>query len=310
VPPVEQVIEELAPSRHGIVSIGQFRGAGVGDGRRDHALHRGTIVPVHRGVYRPTGVRLGPEAELRAACDATGPHAVVSHRSALWLWELIEQPDLIELSVPLTRRSSRGGFVVHRSADLVDDHCCVRRGLPVTKPARSLVDAAAVLSKSDLKEAVEQALIDRLVTVAGLRHLLDDVGRPGRRGAGALRRYLDARALADARPESQLEPLMARLCRDHGVAPVHFQRSVCLGGRTYRPDFQIPDALVAIEVDGFAAHGTRDALTYDLRRQNDFIRHGWLVLRYTRSDLRRPAQVAREIIEVATRRREELRRTS
>src|SRR5688572_14891266 len=57
-------------------------------------------------------------------------------------------------------------------------------------------------------------------------------------------------------------------------------------------------ARTAVEVDGLSAHGTREALDRDLARQNLLIRHGYLVLRYTRTHLRRPAKVAAEIIEV------------
>jgi len=99
---------------------------------------------------------------------------------------------------------------------------------------------------------------------------------------------------------------MARLCRDHGVGPVVFQGPIVLDGHRYRPDFQIPEARLVVEVDGLAAHASREALDDDLTRQNRFIRHGWLVLRYTRTHLRRPAVVARDIIDVARARRAEL----
>jgi hypothetical protein len=67
-------------------------------------------------------------------------------------------------------------------------------------------------------------------------------------------------------------------------------------------------ARTAVEVDGLSAHGTREALDRDLARQNLLIRHGYLVLRYTRTHLRRPAKVAAEIIEVCQRRIDELAR--
>ncbi len=302
---IERTIDRLARPRLGVVSVAELREAGIDDDRREQTLRRGALVPVAHGVYRPAGVRLTREGELRAARASIGPHAVVSHRSALWVWGLIDHVDVVELTVPLGRRCTVDGRVVHRSTDLSDAHCCVRRGVPVTTPARSLLDAAAVLSTNDLADAVEGALVDQLVSVAGLRAILAELSRPGRRGSGRLRRHLDARALGDVRPESRLEPLMARLCRDHGVGPVRYQSPVVLDGTTYRPDFQIPEALLAVEVDGLAAHRSRDAFDRDLTRQNAFIRSGWLVLRYTSTHLRRPARVAAEIIDVARRRRTE-----
>ncbi len=303
---VERALDGLARPRLGAVSTTELRQAGIDDDRREHALNRGTLIPIGPRVYRAAGVSLTREAELRAACASIGPHAVVSHRSSLRIWRLIDNVDTIEVTVPLGRRCTIDGLTVHRSTDLADPYCGVRRGVPVTTPARSLLDAAAVLAPAELEQAVEGALSDRLVSVAGLRTILHELGRPGRRGAGRLRLYLDRRALADARPESRLEPVMARVCRDHGVGPVLYQANVVLDGKTYRPDFQVPEALLAVEVDGFDAHRSRAAFDHDLTRQNAFIRHDWLVLRYTSSHMRRPAKVANEIIAVARRRRAEL----
>lgn len=299
----ERAIDGIATTRHGVVSVDELRSAGVSRARRATAVRRGGLVVVRPGVYRVSGAAMSDLARARAACSSVGPHAVVSHRSALWLWDLAEHPGVVELVVPVGRRSEQPGLIVHRSTDLLESHCCNRYQLPVTKPARALLDAAAVLPRPELGEAVEQALIDRLVTVAGLRRMLDELGRRGRRGAGGLRSYLDTRALVDRRAESQLEPLMARLCRDHGVGPVLFQEPVVLDGREFRPDFQIPDVRLAIEVDGLDAHRARAVFDSDLARQNAFIRNGWLVLRYSSTHLRAPARVAREIIGVAQDRR-------
>lgn len=305
-PTLAQAIDRPARHRLGVLSTEDLEALGVTRPRRLGALRRGELFALHRSVYRPTGVQLSDEAELRAACVAIGPHAVASHRCALWLWGLIEHPGLVEVTVPVAYRSQIQNLVVHRSTDLAECYRISRRGVPTTKPARALLDGAAVMPSRQLGEAVEQALLDKLVTVAGLRHILDELGRRGRRGAGPLRAYLDHRALADRRPESQLEPLMARLCRDHGVGAVEFQRTVTLDGVNYRPDFVIAAARLVIEVDGLDAHRTRDRLDSDLTRQNAFVRHGWLVLRYTSSHLRRPAKVAREIIAVAEQRCAEL----
>ena len=99
---------------------------------------------------------------------------------------------------------------------------------------------------------------------------------------------------------------MARLSADHRMGQVLFQSSIELEGKTYRPDFLIPDVRVIIEVDGLDAHRTRDAFDSDLTRQHVFVWHGWLVLRYTSTHLRRPAEVASEVITTVRERRETL----
>lgn len=305
-PTTERLIDPVARARLGIVNTTTLRQAGLSDDRRTVALRRGGLVTIRRGVYRPSGVALTPEGELHGAVVACGPLAVASHRSALWLWGLLDRPQSHEVSVPSSGHPRPPGVVVHRSTDLDDRYRFTRRSVPTTTPARALLDAAAVATPGELRQAVEQALIDRLVSVAALRRVLDELGCRGRRGAGVLRSYLDARALADARAESQLEPLMARLCAGALPGQVLFQTTIELDGRRFRPDFQIPVARVIVEVDGLSAHGSRDALDDDLTRQNAFIRHGWLVLRYTATHLRRPAVVAREITAVVRQRMAEL----
>ena len=156
-------------------------------------------------------------------------------------------------------------------------------------------------------ECVERALERRLVTVKGLRVILAELGGRGRTGTGPLRTYLDRRALGDRRPESMIEPLMARLLyADLGIGPVEYQPTLVLDGQKVRPDFLISQARTVAEVDGLDAHRSRKALDADLARQNLLIRHGYLVLRYTTTHLRRPAKVAAEIVAVCLQRIAEL----
>lgn len=230
----------------------------------------------------------------------------VSHRSALWIWGLSDGDPPIELSVVTDRHPSPAGCIVHRSRDLDDRYVTIRRGIVVTTPARTLVDVGCGVAKWTFSEALERALHRRLVTVAGLRRIIEEVGGRGRNGVGVLRTALDDRALGAARPESLLEPLMARLCAQHTVAGVRYQEWLELEGRRIRPDFLIPDAKLAIEVDGLEVHGTRKALDDDLERQNLLVDHGYQVLRYTRTHLRSPARVASQILRTAARRRREL----
>lgn len=87
---------------------------------------------------------------------------------------------------------------------------------------------------------------------------------------------------------------MARLLyADLGLGPVEYQPTLVLDGHELRPDFLVSRALVVVEVDGLDAHSSREALDRDLARQNLLVRHGYLVLRYTITHLRRPAQVPR-----------------
>ncbi len=301
-----RTIDRLARPQLSIVSRHQLDVGGIDDHARRVALRDGALLVVHRGVYRPAGVSLTTQQELLAACLAAGSHAVASHRAAAWLWGLDDAPPPVELTVPAAHCPEVAGAVLHRSGDLSERTRCTRRGVPTTTPARTLLDVGAVVSPHRLAQLVESALISRLVTVAGLRAILDELGGRGRRGTGPLRAYLDKRALGDQRPESVLEPVLARICREAQIGPVLFQHEVVLDGHRVRPDITLPVPLVIVEADGFSAHGSPEALHRDLWRQNLFIRHGYLVLRYTHRHLRRPSKVAAEISAVCRTRRQEL----
>jgi very-short-patch-repair endonuclease len=301
-----RTIDQLARPQLSIVSRHQLDVGGIDDHTRRVALRDGALLVVHRGVYRPAGVSLTAQQELLAACLAAGPHTVASHRAAAWLWGLDDAPPPVELTVPAAHCPEVAGAVLHRSSDLGEHMRCTRRGVPTTTPARTLLDVGAVVPPHRLAQLVESALISRLVTVAGLRAILDELGGRGRRGTGPLRAYLDKRALGDQRPESLLEPVLARICRDAQIGPALFQHEVVLDGHRLRPDITLPEPLVIVEADGFSAHGSPEALDRDLWRQNLFIRHGYLVLRYTHRHLRRPAKVAAEIAAVSRTRRREL----
>lgn len=294
----DQIIHRLA--RLGIVDRHRLLRAGISDREIESRLRRGSLRLVHPGVYATFGTRLRYDGRVLAACLASGPEAVASHRSALMLWDLLDGEHPVEVTAPREDHPRPGLVVVHRPLDLRAADVTTRRDVPITNPMRSLLDAGAVLTRPHVGECVERALNQKLVTVKGLRVILQDLGRRGRTGSAALRGHLDRRALGDDRPDSLLEPLMARLLLGNvAIGPVEYQATVRLEGRTLHPDFLVRLAKVVVEVDGLDAHSSREALDYDLDRQNLLIRHGFLVLRYTRTHLRRPAKVTAEIVSVS-----------
>jgi very-short-patch-repair endonuclease len=290
----DQLIHEVA--RLGVVNRRDLWAAGLSDEEILSRLGGGSLRRIHAGVYATFGRSLDFPGQLVAACAAAGPGAVVSHRAALWLWDLIDGEQPLEITAVRSSHPVPDGVIVHRPNVLRPLDVTVRRQVSLTNPMRTLLDAGAVISSRTVAECIERALMTRLVTVKGLRLILRDLGGRGRSGTGALRQHLDRRALGDRRPESMIEPLMARLLYDDlGVGPIDYQPTLSIEGRRVRPDFLVRLARVVIEVDGLEVHGTRGALDHDLERQNLFTRNGYLVLRYTVTHLRAPARVAREV---------------
>src|SRR3954449_9205404 len=113
-----------------------------------------------------------------AAVLAAGEDAVLSHRSAAALWGIRESRSAkIEVTAPRERR--RPGVTVWR-AIVPSDEVTVHDGIPVTTPARTLLDLAAILDEHRLARAAERAEALRLTSPTSLEALAARYrGRPG-----------------------------------------------------------------------------------------------------------------------------------
>ena len=299
--PTDARIDRIARPQHGVLALRQARARGVGEGQMRTRRARASLIAVQRGVYGTAGTPASWHQQLLAACLAAGPTAVASHRAAGVLWNLADAPAPVELTVPYTRGPRPRAAILHRSTDLRAVDVARRSGIPVTNPIRTVGDLGAV-APGLVKQAVERGIHSGLFTTTALWHLVDDLGRPGRRGLGVLRRTLEQRSLGDARCDSLLEPLFADIASTAGVE-VLYQHAVVVAGRRYVLDFAIPAVRVCIEVDGLDAHGTRKGLDHDLARQNALVLAGWHVLRYTSTHLRRRRRAIRdEVIALVARR--------
>jgi very-short-patch-repair endonuclease len=89
---------------------------------------------------------------------------------------------------------------------------------------------------------------------------------------------------------------VARILRAAGIDGWRANHPVTVGGRRYVIDFAFPGSMVAIEVDGFAHHSDVTRFQRDRQRQNDLVRAGWTVLRFTWADVtERPHDVVARV---------------
>ena len=113
-----------------------------------------------------------------------------------------------------------------------------------------------------------------------------------------LRQVLEERVLGDSVSDSELEKRVAELLRRAGLpaAVFHYVVRTHAGLFLAEVDFAYPEIKLAIEVDGFGAHGTPRAMAKDFVRQNGLVPYGWRVLRFTwRQVTRQPEMVAKAI---------------
>jgi len=217
---------------------------------------------------------------------------------------LIDPLDIVEISVPLGRAPKPKRAIVHRSGDLALAHTTVRRRIPVTNPLRTMVDLAAVLSPDEVEDALDTGLaFPSLFSVAAVEAMRSRLARPGRPGAGVLRKVLAERALGEAVSDSRLESKMETVLRKAGLPAAVFHHVIRTPGGLFlaEVDFAYPEVKVAIEVDGFSVHATPRRMSKDFVRQNGLVPYGWHVLRFTwRQVVRQPELVARTIGESLT----------
>jgi len=206
---------------------------------------------------------------------ACSPEAVLSHRSAAWLWQLARRPDG-EIDVMVVGRNGgrRPHVRVHETRCLGALERTKRKGIPVTTPARTLLDLAESVSPRELERALDEARVRRLVRRSQLTGVLD--ASPGRKGAAALAALLDregdpklTRSEAEERTLSLVRA--ARLPRPRVNARV--------GG--LEVDLLWREQRLVVEVDGYAYHSSRTAFERDRLRDAELGAAGLRVMRLT-----------------------------
>ena len=294
---VDVAVSRRAAEQLSLVGRREALDLGLTERQLELRVSAGMLVRVQPRVYRVAAAAPSWEQAVLAASLAAGPDAVVSHRAAARLWGLRgATSQIVDVTVRSAGRRSLSGAVVHRTTKLEPVDRTTRQEVPVTTPARTLLDLGAVAAVPLVESALEDALLRRLVTFDLLTRTVERLGGPGRRGAGVLRRLLEARGPGAAPTESPLEDALFRLLRRAGLPlPV---RQYEVGG--VRLDMAYPDRRLGIEADSRIWHGGRDDVQRNSDKANLLLAHGWRVLHFTWGDVHdRPdyvvAGVAKEL---------------
>ena len=180
---------------------------------------------------------------------------------------------------------------VHR-VELLPEDLRKHRGIPLTSPARTLIDLATTASRERLEHAINAADRSNLTDPERLRAAVAE--RPGLRGAPALRKILDRQTFVYT--ASGLERRFVPLARRAGLPkPV---TGVWIEG--YEVDFHWPSLGLVVETDSLRYHRTPSQLERDSRRDQAHAAVGLRTLRFTHSQLRYdPQSVVSALREVA-----------
>jgi very-short-patch-repair endonuclease len=275
----DQRIAAVTRHQRGRVSRAQLAAIGLSAGAIQRRLRRGTLVREHATVYvfgHAAGVPLGPET---AALLSVRDGAVLSHRSAAALWGIGAADRNVDVLVVGGDAGRRNGVTVHRTRFLDPRDVRLRNGLPVTSPARTLLDNAGQSSVHVLERMFTEAVTRNLVSTADLEDVVAR-GR-GRAGCAALHALLDDEN-DPAFTRSDGEQRMRALIRQAGL-PAPLVNAPLYG---YEVDFYWPEHDVVVEVDSYGFHTSRWAYERDCRKDAVLRSHGMPPLRFSRRQVR------------------------
>jgi hypothetical protein len=291
-------LAELAERQYGVISVRQLETIlGYSPSAVKREVAAGRLLRLHRGVYA-VGHRLVPaHGRCLAAVLACGPNALLSHRSAAWLWGLTRYgPAPLHVTSPIPRKP-RLPIKLHHSRILIADDRAFEDGIPVTAVPRTLLDCAAELRLSHLRRMLERSEERGLFDLGPIEDLLHRSGRHGGR-----RRLRHAIALYQPVPFSRsgFERLFFEAVLRAGL-PRPATNFVEAG---FELDVYWPEHRFAVELDTYVTHGTNAAFERDHLRDEDLMLAGIEMVRVTDVRFHRePKAVLERVATLLARRR-------
>ena len=270
-------------------------GLGFSAAAIEHRLATGRLHRIARGVYAVGWPGLTKERRWMAAVLACGEGAVLSHRSAAALWGIGEErAGQIDISVRRRCECRRAGIRARSRPGLGEADVVEQGGIPVTGPARTLVDLASELDARALERAVNEADKLDLIDPEALRAALEEYsGEPGVR---ALRGLLDRDTFQLS--DSELEVLFRPIAEAAGLsAPLGKQ---VVNG--FEVDFFWPELGLVVETDGLRYHRTAAAQARDRLRDQTHTVAGLTVLRFTHYQVKYERAYVRGVLQGTARR--------
>jgi very-short-patch-repair endonuclease len=272
-------ISRLAELQRGMVHRRQLLEAGITASRIKHRLSTGRLHRLYPRVYLVGRPRLEPLGAATAAAMHFEGHAVLSELSGGLLWELIDAPELpVVVTVVGIDARSRPNLTVHRVHSLSPADVRLWKGLPVTSPARVLVELAGVLTIDELESALAIVRRRKLATDQEIHEAI--ARAPYAKGVGNLRALL-AEAGTPRLTRSKYERKLLKL-----IAAAQLPRPIPnakVDG--IEVDLCWPDHRLIVEFDSLTFHLDRAAFEKDRLRDQRLTAAGYRVIRITARQL-------------------------
>jgi very-short-patch-repair endonuclease len=270
---VQRTVWSVAREQHHAIATWQLHELGLDDDAVRHRVRIGRLFRIHQGIYAVGRRELTREGRWMADVLACGEDAALSDDSAANLYDIDKQePPRTHVSIPLGRRCSRDGIVIHRRKEL---DTTTQRGIPTTTVAQTLIDVARTWPQSRVEAAINEADKRDLIHPEALRAEAEKAGRQG----AVLRRILDRQTFCLT--ESELERRLLRIARVASLPKP--ETNIYVSG--YKVDAYWPEFRLVVEADGGRFHRTASQQTRDRRRDQAHLASGLTPVRFTHAQL-------------------------
>jgi len=259
----------------------------------------GRLHPLFRGVYAVGHTAVSQRGHSMGAVLSSGGGALLSHRSAAWLWGLTKRFAMpIEVTAASPRRT-RDAIRMHSAEALVADDHTILEGIPVTAVPRALLDFAAV-DPWYLGQALDNAHRLGLLDPIAIDALL--ARSRGFRGVARLRDAMTPHRTS-AFTRSGLERSFLQLVQRAGLPKP--ATNLFIAGHELDAYWRMER--FAVELDTYDYHGSPTAFEADRIRQEDLKLADIEMTRVTGVRMaREPTAVANRLRRLLSQRRHQL----
>ena len=275
----DHLIAELATRQHGVISSNQAIEAGLSRSAIQRRVENGRWQRVGSKTFQISGTPTNQHTWIYRQVMAIQP-AWVSHATAarLWGWEVQQGPT--EVLCPFGRRRDLRLWS-HESTIIEAIDQATVDGIPVTSPARTIVDLSGRFDPTNLGKLFDHAVRLKQVAIAEVADCADRLRKaPGRRPL-VVQAMLSFRTPNWVTGDSPLEDRVLAVMERAGLPRPHVQYPVDVGSSTLRIDIAYPELMIAIEALGFTYHGDRSGFDRDAVRNNLLQIRGWVVIEIT-----------------------------
>jgi predicted transcriptional regulator of viral defense system len=186
--PNYQKLYEIAESQGGYFTTKQAERACYSRKDLSALSKRRKFSRVSWGIYRITLFPTTSYDDFFMAVLKSGPHSVISHQSALSIYELSDiLPAKIHIIIPKSRSRRREGIKYH-TCNLSKNDITSYKGLPITTVERTITDVVrSGLDTHLIEQAINQGINRGMITRVSL---LDQASRYSKSTMAAIRSIL------------------------------------------------------------------------------------------------------------------------